>query len=79
MEHYLTFRTKSGQFGPSDDLFRGQKAGFVTIGAPKMDDFAYKMAFWGPPEGPQTLHTGPTGQALQGRHLKEISGPLGPF
>ena len=32
LEHNLTFGTKSGQFGPSDDLFMSQKAGCVTIG-----------------------------------------------
>ena len=53
MEHHLTFGTKSGYFGPYDDLFRGQKAGFVTIGGHKGDQFAHKISLLGPPKGPQ--------------------------
>ena len=30
-----SFGTKAGHFGPSGDLFRGQKADFGTIGGPK--------------------------------------------
>ena len=58
MEHYLTFGTKSGHFGPSDDHFRGQKAGFVTIGGHKRDQFAHKIALLGPPKGPQWPRNG---------------------
>ena len=43
----------SGHFGSSDDLFRGQKVGFVTIGGYKGDQFAHKIALLGPPKGPQ--------------------------
>ena len=43
----------SGHFGPSDDLFRGQKVGFVTIGGYKGGQFAHKIALFGPPKGPQ--------------------------
>ena len=53
MEHHLTFGTKFDYFGPYDDLFRGQKAGFVTIGGHKGDQFAHKIALLGPPKGPQ--------------------------
>ena len=35
------FWTKFDCFGPSDDLFRGQKAGFGTIGGPKGVSFAH--------------------------------------
>ena len=35
MEHYLTFGTNFGHFGLSNDRFRGQKARFGNIGAPK--------------------------------------------
>ena len=47
MEHHLTFGTKSGYFGPYDDLFRGQKAGFVTIGGHKGNQFAHKITILG--------------------------------
>ena len=43
----------SGHFGPSDDLFRGQKVGFVTIGGYKGDQYAHEIALWGPPKGIQ--------------------------
>ena len=36
-----SFGTKAGHFGPSDDLFRGQKADFGTIGGPKGGCFAH--------------------------------------
>ena len=37
------FRTKSGHFGPSEDLFRGQKAMFVTIRGLKIDSIAVSL------------------------------------
>ena len=48
----------SGHFGPSDDVFRDQKAGFVTIGGYKGDQFAHKIALLGPPKGPQWPQNG---------------------
>ena len=50
MEHYLTFGTTSGHFGPSDNLFRGQKAGFGTI------SLIIKGPFEGLLMGPNALH-----------------------
>ena len=35
---------------PSDDLFRGQKVGFVTIGGYKGDQYAHEIALLGPPK-----------------------------
>ena len=34
MAYYLTFGTKSGYFGPLDNVLRGQNADFGTIGGP---------------------------------------------
>ena len=43
MAYFLTFETKSGHFKPSDNLFRGQKAGFGTALGPKRAWFAHLM------------------------------------
>ena len=45
--------SKMGHFGPSDDLFRGQKVGFLTIGGYKGGQYAHKIALLGPPKGIQ--------------------------
>ena len=43
--------TKFGQFGPSYDHFRGQKAIFKTIWGLKTACFAHESALWGLPGG----------------------------
>ena len=45
---YGVFWTKSGQFGPSDDHFRGQKARFGTIWGHKMACFLMKWPYGAP-------------------------------
>ena len=52
------FWSKSGQFGPSDDHFRGQKATFETIWGLKAACFAHEMALWGDPGGAQRSKNG---------------------
>ena len=42
------FLTKSGHLGPSDDLFRGEKARYRTYWDLKRAYFAHLMAFWEP-------------------------------
>ena len=39
-------------FWAYDDLFRGQKAGFVTIGGAKGISLLIKLPFWGHQKGP---------------------------
>ena len=43
-----TFWTKSGHLGPSDDLFKGQKAKYRTYWGLKGALFADILAFWEP-------------------------------
>ena len=69
---YGAFWTKSGHFGPSDDVFRGQKARCVTVWGLKTAWFAPKWPFWSPQGGPK----GPKGGQwwLPCKYLK-----VGPF
>ena len=58
------FWTKSGQFGPSDDLSRGQKSRFRTIWGLKRALFAHIMAFWEPQWGVKRSGNGSVMPAL---------------
>ena len=60
MTYYLTFGTKSGYFGPSDNVFRGQNADFGTIGGPTRLLEGHKVPYrgkvdplWTPPDPPK--------------------------
>ena len=57
MEHLLTFRTKSGHCGPSDDLFRDQKAVFLLLVATKGNSLLIKLPLW-------CLQKSPSGQEM---------------
>ena len=53
-----TFLTKSGHLGPSDDLFKGQKAKYRTYWGLKRAVFADILAFWEPLGGLQRSGNG---------------------
>ena len=55
MKHYLIFQTISVHLEPSNDLFRGKKAGFRTIRDHRRAIFAHKMTFETPKKGPEGL------------------------
>ena len=55
---YLTFGTKSGHFGPFDDIFGGQKADFGTMWGPKGYVLLIKWLFESPLKDPNRPEMG---------------------